>query len=274
MNCQKLKTYMETGRVVFLPFRAIRPNPAQPRKVFRQEALTELADSIRQHGILQPLSVRRVGTSYELIAGERRLRAAQLAGLTEIPCIVMNMDDQESGVAAMLENLQRQDLDFVEEAVGISRLMERWSMSQEQVARLLGKSQSAVANKLRLLRHSPQVLDALRENHLTERHARALLRLPTEPEKMAAIRTIAQLGMSVARTEKYIQTLLEDKTAKSSQINLGMFLNHLTQSLQRIQLSGIPAVSERKETDSQIVLTITIPKDGSQTRQADTGIAG
>ncbi len=271
MNCQKLKTYMETGRVVFLPFRAIRPNPAQPRKIFRQEALTELAESIRQHGILQPLSVRRVGSSYELIAGERRLRAAQLAGLTEIPCIVMNMDDQESGVAAMLENLQRQDLDFVEEAVGISNLMQRWSMSQEQVARLLGKSQSAVANKLRLLRHSPQVLDALRENHLTERHARALLRLPTEPEKMAAIHTIAQLGMSVARAEKYIQTLLEDKTAKSSQVNLGMFLNHLTQSLQRIQLSGIPAVSERKETDSQIVLTITIPKDGSQTRQ---GIAG
>ena len=121
MQCQKLKTYMETGRVVFLPARSIRPNPRQPRKVFREEALEELAESIRQHGILQPLSVRRVGTYYELIAGERRLRAAGLAGLTEIPCIVMNMDQRESGMAAMIENLQRQDLDFIEEAQDILR---------------------------------------------------------------------------------------------------------------------------------------------------------
>ena len=131
MQCQKLKTYMETGRVMFLPARAIRPNPAQPRKVFRPEALEELKESIRRHGILQPLSVRRVEGGYELIAGERRLRAAQMAGLSDIPCIVMQMNDQESGMAAMVENLQRQDLDFIEEAMGISRLMARFSMSQE-----------------------------------------------------------------------------------------------------------------------------------------------
>ena len=145
MQCQKLKTYMETGRVIFIPARSIRPNPAQPRKRFHSEPLNELAESIRRHGILQPLSVRRSGGGYVLIAGERRLRAAQLAGLTEIPCIVMNMDEKESGMAAMIENLQRQDLDFVEEAMGISLLMSQWSMSQEQTARLLGKSQSAVA---------------------------------------------------------------------------------------------------------------------------------
>ena len=187
MQCQKLKTYLETGRVVFLPVRSIRPNPAQPRKIFRQEALTELSDSIRQHGILQPLSVRRVEGGYELIAGERRLRAAKMAGLTDIPCIIMHMDAQESGMAAMVENLQRQDLDFVEEAMGISRLLTMWHMSQEQVARLLGKSQSAVANKLRILRHSPVVLEALREGGLTERHARALLKLSEEEEKLAAV---------------------------------------------------------------------------------------
>ncbi|MBO5323912.1 MAG: ParB/RepB/Spo0J family partition protein [Oscillospiraceae bacterium] len=260
MQCQKLKTYMETGRVVFLPDRAIKPNPAQPRKIFRQEALEELADSIRQHGILQPLSVRRVGTSYELIAGERRLRAAQLAGLREIPCIVMTMDERESSMAAMVENLQRQDLDFIEEATGIARLMEQFNMSQEQAARLLGKSQSAVANKLRLLRHSDPVLRALREADLTERHARALLKLNSEPEKMAAIAVIAQHGMSVARAEAYIEELLAGNPGKNRKVNLGLFLNHLNQTLQRIQLSGIPAVSERKETDSQIVLTITIPK--------------
>lgn len=260
MQCQKLKTYLETGRVMFLPARAIRPNPAQPRKIFREEALSELADSIRQHGILQPLSVRRVGTGYELIAGERRLRAAQMAGLNEIPCIVMNMDDRESGMAALVENLQRQDLDFVEEARGISDLMSQWSMSQEQAAKLLGKSQSAIANKLRLLRHSPQVLQALREGGLTERHGRALLKLPTEEEKIAAIAVIVRQGFSVARTEKYIQQLLTQAAQKPVKVNLGAFLNGLNQSLARIQSSGIPAVSERRETEDRIVLTITIPK--------------
>jgi len=195
MQCQKLKTYMETGRVVFLPERAILPNPSQPRKLFRQDALEELARSITQHGILQPLSVRRVGMGYELIAGERRLRAAKLAGLTEIPCIVMNMDDMESGLTALVENLQRQDLDYIEEARGISLLIEKWSMSQEQAARMLGKSQSAVANKLRLLRHSPQVLEALRTHGLTERHGRALLKLESEGQKLNAIEVIAAQQM-------------------------------------------------------------------------------
>ena len=260
MQCQKLKTYMETGRVMFLPARSIRPNPAQPRKVFREEALSELADSIRQHVILQPLSVRRTGTGYELIAGERRLRAAQMVNLNEIPCIVMNMDDKESSLAAMVENLQRQDLDFAEEARGISRLMSDWNMSQEQVARMLGKSQSAIANKLRLLRHSDRVLLALRENGLTERHGRALLKLEQEDEKLAAIDEIVRRSMSVAMTEKYIQELLEGQQKNPRPVNVGTFLNNLNQSLAKIQLSGISAVSERRETEDEIVLTITIPK--------------
>ena len=260
MQCQKLKTYMETGRVVFLPARAIKPNPSQPRKIFREEALKELADSIRQHGILQPLSVRRVGTSYELIAGERRLRAGIQAGLTEIPCIIMSMDDRESGMAALLENLQRQDLDYIEEARGISRVMEQWSMSQEQAAQLLGKSQSGVANKLRLLRHSPQVLQALREKGLTERHARALLKLPVETEKLQVIDLVAKLGMSVARTEQYIESLLENREETQKSVNVGAFLRSVNQTLTKIQQSGIPAISERRDTEDRIVLTITIPK--------------
>ena len=261
MQCQKLKTYMETGRVVFLPAKAIRPNPAQPRKLFREEPLDELAESIRQHGILQPLSVRRVGTSYELIAGERRLRAGIQAGLTEIPCIVMQMTDKESAMTALVENLQRQDLDFIEEARGIDLLLRQWNMSQEQVAKLLGKSQSGVANKLRLLRHSPQVLEALRRAELTERHARALLKLSSEPQKMQAIEVIARQNMSVARTEQYIESLLNQENTGPGRANVGAFLSYLNQSLARIQLSGISAVSERRETESQIVLTITIPKN-------------
>ena len=237
MQCQKLRTYMETGRVMFLPARSIRPNPAQPRSVFREDALEELADSIRQHGILQPLSVRRTASGYELIAGERRLRAARMVGLGEIPCIVMNMDDKESGLAAMVENLQRQDLDFVEEAKGISRIMSDWAMSQEQAARMLGKSQSAIANKLRLLRHSDRVLDALRTCGLTERHGRALLKLEQEEAKLSAIEEIVRQGMSVARTERYIQELLEGQQKSTQKVNVGAFLNSLNQSLAKIQLA-------------------------------------
>ena len=261
MQCQKLKTYMETGRVVFLPVKSIRPNPAQPRQVFQDAALDELAQSIQRHGILQPLSVRRVGSSYELIAGERRLRAGIIAGLTEVPCILMNMDSRESGVAALVENLQRQDLDFIEEARGISQLMESMSLSQEQAARLLGKSQSGIANKLRLLRHSPQVLTAIREANLTERHARVLLKLSTDAEKLQAVSMMVRLDMSVARAERYVDELCaktQDQPARRA--NIGAFLNGLNQSLARIQLSGVPAVSERRETESQIVFTITIPK--------------
>lgn len=260
MQCEKLKTYMETGRVVFLPARAIRPNPAQPRRIFQQEALDELAGSILRHGILQPLSVRRVAAGYELIAGERRLRAAKQAGLSEIPCIIMTMDEKESGMAAMIENLHRRDLDFIEEAQGICSLMDKWRMSQEQAAKLLGKSQSAVANKLRLLRHSPEVLERIREGGLTERHARALLKIPTEEDKLCLLQQIVQEHMSVARTEKLIEQHLAGKQTLATRPNVHRFLNDLTQSLARIQRNGISAVSERRETENEIVLTITIPK--------------
>ena len=260
MQCQKLKTYMETGRVVFLPAKNIRPNPAQPRKFFRREALDELTESIRSHGVLQPLSVRRAGTQYELIAGERRLRAAVAAGLTDVPCILMRMDDQESGMTALVENLQRQDLHYLEEAWGISHLMSSFGMSQEQAARTLGKSQSAVANKLRLLRHSPQVLQALQQGELTERHARALLKLTDEGMKLSAIAVIQKQEMTVARAEKYIESLLTEKEPVKAKANVGAFLNSLTQSLAKIQSCGVGAVSERRETEDQIVVTITIPK--------------
>ena len=261
MQCAKLKTYMEPGRGGLLPARSIRPNPAQPRQSFDEKALAEVTDSVRRHGVIQPLSVRRTAAGYELIAGERRLRAAQAAGLGEIPCIVMSMDDAESGMAALVENLQRQDLDFLEEAMGISRLIRTQSLSQEQAARMLGKSQSAIANKLRLLRHSPEVLSAIKRADLSERHARALLRLKSEPEKMSAISVISSLGMSVSRAEQYIDKLLNpDQKNREKPVNLGGFLNNLSQNIARIQSAGISAVSERRETEKEIVLTITIPK--------------
>ena len=260
MQCQKLKTYMQTGRVIFVSAAAIEPNPTQPRRVFAPEKLEELAASIRRHGILQPLSVRRVEGAYQLIAGERRLRAAQLAGLTDVPCIVMTMTDKESGMAALLENLQREDLDYIEQARGICVLMDQWNMSQEQVAAAIGKSQSAVSNKLRLLRHSIPVLDALREGKLSERHARALLQIPTESDKLQVIAAAVRQEMSVARLEQYIRSFLAGKAPEKPDVSA--FLKNVSKTLARIQEYGIPAVSERRETESQIVLTITIPKNG------------
>ena len=259
MHCQKINTYMETGRVVFLPFSAISPNPNQPRTEFDRDALAELAQSIRCHGILQPLSVRRCDTGFQLIAGERRLRAAQLAGLTEVPCLIMRLSDKESGMVALIENLQRQDLDFIEEAKGIGLLMERYRLTQEQAAQALGKSQSGIANKLRLLRHSEAVLQIIRRDGLTERHARALLRLPTDALKFQAMEAIRQFSMNVQRADSYIDSLLETEKP-AGKPNLGRFLAGLDQSLAGFRQKGIPAVSERRETDSQIVVTITIPK--------------
>ena len=263
MQCGKLKTYLETGRVIFLPVRSIRPNPVQPRQVFDPEGLQELSDSILQHGILQPLSVRRKGNFYDLVAGERRLRAAKLAGLEEVPCLLVNMDEGQSAVAALVENLQRRDLDYIEEARGLSRLMQMGNLSQEQAAARVGKSQSAVANKLRLLRHSPQVLEALREGNLTERHARALLKLPTEEQKLQTIGEILRRNLTVAQTERYVQELMSRETARNQERkpNVRAFLAGLTESLAQIQRSGIAAVSQCQETESEIRLTITIPKD-------------
>lgn len=265
LQCSKLKTYMETGRVVFLPIGSIRPNPSQPRKVFEESGLQELAASILQHGILQPLSVRRVGAVYELIAGERRLRGAKLAGLSEVPCILMAMDEAQSGMAALVENLQRRDLDYIEEAEGLARLMQLYSLSQEQAAMRVGKSQSAVANKLRLLRHSPRVIAALREKGLSERHARALLKLTDEGQKMAAIQEISVRGLNVARTEAYIDQLVSQelsplRQARNKSPDVRGFLSSLSSSLALIQSSGIAAVSHQQETEREIVLTITIPK--------------
>jgi ParB family chromosome partitioning protein len=267
MQCQKLKTYMETGRVVFLPESSIRPNPAQPRKVFRDDALDELADSIRQHGILQPLSVRRMGTGYELIAGERRLRAARIAGVTDIPCIIMRMDEKESGMAALIENLQRQDLDFIEEAQGIRRLLDCHGMSQEQAARLLGKSQSAVANKLRLLKLSPTMLEALRSGGLTERHGRALLRVP-EQQRKEVLAHIVREKLNVAQTDEYIDQLLSPPPPKPVKRpkpkiyirDIRLFLNTLRRGMDLMQRSGLQTSCAQVEDEDSLTLTITIPK--------------
>lgn len=259
-----VRTVLESGRVQPVRLERIRPNPLQPRRVFDPVGLQELADSIRQHGVLQPLTVRRTADGLELVAGERRLRAAKLAGLREVPCIIVAVDEEQSGLLALVENLQRRDLDYLEEAAGLAQLMERYGLSQEQAAAKVGKSQSAVANKLRLLKHPPPVLEALRRTGLTERHARALLRLPEEL-RIGVVEQIAKHGWTVARTEQYIEACLQEHSSARRQPrylfrDVRMFLNSLDRSLEMIRSAGIDCACGREETEREIVLTIRLPK--------------
>ena len=262
----KRHSVLESGRVLYLPAARIRPNPLQPRKHFDAGALQELAESIRQYGVLQPLTVRRLAGGYELVAGERRLRAARLAGLSGVTCLLADEGEDSSGMLALVENLQRRDLDYIEEAEGLQKLMQQYHLSQEQAARRIGKSQSAVANKLRILRHPPSVLQALRENHLTERHARALLKLPDEAERLRVIGLIAQGEWTVAKTEQYIDSLLAPRTPQRRELggfvlrDVRLFLNSIDHQLDLVRAAGVGASRERQETEQEIVLTIRIPK--------------
>ena len=184
------------------------PNPQQPRRVFEQAALQELAESIANHGVIQPVTLRRVGGLFELIAGERRLRATQMAGLKAIPAIVVDADDEESAVLALIENIQRENLSYMEEALGYLKLAQEYHMTQEEIAKLMGKTQSAVANKLRILRLCGETKRILAEYGLTERHARALLRLSKEEQQVQTAKFIAVKGMNGRETEEYIENLL------------------------------------------------------------------
>ena len=273
---RKGKGLLENGRVLYLPIRQIRPNPAQPRKIFDPEGLRELAASIEQYGILQPLTVRRVGGGYELVAGERRLRAARMADCSEVPCILLSVDQEQSGMVALVENLQRRDLDYIEEAEGLLRLIRQYGLSQEEAALRIGKSQSAVANKLRLLRHSPEVLELLRANGLSERHARALLKLPTEEERKEVIAVIVRQQLNVAKTEEYIDTYMEKKAAQAPKRGMRklilrdvrIFLNSVNHSLDLIRGAGIEAQARQEETEHEIVLTIRLPKNNRKERDS------
>ncbi len=272
MQMTRKSGLIENQRVVSVPIYDIIPNPNQPRRIFDSEALEELSESIARYGIIQPLSVRRCGRCFELIAGERRLRAAKLAGLREVPCIIMELSGEDSSVIALIENIQRRDLSYIEEAEGLARLINEYRMTQEELAKRISRSQSAVANKLRLLRLSPEILYVLRESSLTERHARALLRLPTEELRQKALEQMIIHSLTVTESEAYIDGLLREndeaapgKTparGKSNYIikDVRLFLNSLDRGLGIMRSSGVEAQVDKSETESDIVLMITIPK--------------
>lgn len=271
MHALRSRPGLRRGGIIYLAAENISPNPVQPRKFFDDESLRELSESIRSYGILNPLTVRLRCGKYELVAGERRLRAAKLAGLREIPCIIIDVNMEDAGLIALIENLQRKDLDFVEEAAGIAQLISLFGMSQEEAARRIGKSQSAVANKLRLLRLPQDVLDALRQNGLTERHGRALLRLPNANRQREVLEYIIDNDLTVAATDTYIDSLLS-KGAESEQPeahgrrrsfilkDVRVFLNTLTRSIDLMKQGGIDAGMKRQETEDSLILTITVPK--------------
>ena len=256
-----------SSRVRYIPINAVRPNPQQPRRSFDETALRELADSISAYGILQPLTVRDRGGVYELVAGERRLRAARIAGLREVPCLIAEVGEEDAALLALIENLQRRDLDYMEEAAAIARLIRRYGLSQQQAAEKLGKSQPTIANKLRLLRLSAPVIDCLRQYGLTERHARTLLRLTDPEQQLAAARHIGKRGLNVAQTEQYIDRLTAENRTEPPRRrptyvikDVRLFLNSVERGVRLMQSAGVGAEVGRRDTEEEILLTIHIPK--------------
>ncbi len=260
---------VELARVLDLPISKISPNPDQPRRSFSPESLTSLAKSIAQDGVIQPLTVREQNGGYVLVAGERRLRAARLAGLSSVPCVVVKLSDKRSAVVALIENIQRADLSFFEEAEAISSLINTYRMTQEEVALRLGMAQPTVANKLRLLKLEPAERRLLTEAGLSERHARTLLRLPEPEQRLDAIKYIIAHSLNVSQTESYTDKLLAEQKRRRSYKkrsavlgDLRLFFNTVDKAVEVIRLAGVEAKVDKTEQDGFIEYLISIPKAG------------
>ena len=244
----------------------ILPNPSQPRKVFQEEELEGLAQSIAENGLLQPVTVRRENGAYYLIAGERRLRACKLAGLKEIPALVADCEPEDSAVLALLENLQRKDLQMFEQANAIVNLLREWQITQEEAAKRLGMSQSYLANKIRLLKLSPEQQEEILKHHLSERHARALLRVDDMTLRQKLLATVIERGLNVAQTEELAAAALQPKKPAGKRKrtfiakDIRLFINTIDHAVDAMKTAGIQAESQKKETEDYIECTVRIPK--------------
>lgn len=291
--------HSDSGRIYPLNPAWIAPNPSQPRKRFDDEAIIRLADSIRQYGILQPLSVRllpvtdvqktngeamhevtekehnkagedsdkQIRPVYEIIAGERRLRAAKLLGLTEVPCIIIDADDRLSAELAIIENIQRENLNIFEQAGAIAALIDIYSLTQEQVARQLSASQSYVANKLRILRLTAAERSVILDNGLTERHARALLKIDESELRMKTLAHIASRGLNVAASEAFIEKILTEDRAERAKgkrkliiKDIRIFYNTIDHAVDVVRQAGIDIMADRREVGDGVELVIKISK--------------
>lgn len=252
------------GQVLLIPSDSIYPNPNQPRKVFDQSELVNLAISIRMNGILQPITVREIENGYELVSGERRLRASKLAGLLNVPCIVVDVNSLKSAIFALIENLQRQNLGYFEEAQAINKLMKDFSLSQDEAARRLGKAPSTVSNKLRLLSLPEEAREKLSQNGLSERHARALLRLE-EGYIMEVLSRVIEKKLNVSQTEKLVEEYVSKnkKPGRQTKImfsDVKIFLNTINNALDTMQKAGIKAELKREDNENSYIYLIEIPK--------------
>lgn len=277
---EEIKLYQQ---VMSIPVNRIMPNPYQPRKVFCQNALQELAASIKEYGVLQPISVRKAGRdTYELVAGERRLRAVMLLGMREIPAIVSEINDEDSAVLAMVENLQREDLGFMEEAEGYYSLLIDHGFTQEELAHRIGKSQSAIANKIRLLRLSPAVKKLISDQGLSERHARSLLKLPNEELQLKVAKMVGEREFNVKKTEELVRLTLErldkpgvepffgkddlaitvDRRGKAQKVvkNIRIFINTIKETINLLKLAGVDAKAAQFDRGEYFEFIIRIPK--------------
>lgn len=259
--------------IAYVNIESIRPNPYQPRKQFNKGALEELCESIKQYGVLQPINVRRTqNNTYELVAGERRLRAATMAGLKEIPVIVVNIDDNDSAVIALIENLQREDLSYMEEAEGYSHLIHEHGFTQEDLAHKIGKSQSTIANKIRLLKLSPLVKKILADNNLTERHARALLKLHDEQLQLKVLKHVCEKGLNVKKTEELVERAIErysrqnvershsERKCTKAIKDIRIFVNTIRQAIDLMKKSGVNAKAAQLDRGEYIEFIVRIPK--------------
>lgn len=262
----------ENKKITMIPIDLIRPNPYQPRRKFEQVSLDELCQSIKQYGVIQPINVRKVSaTHYELVAGERRLRATAMAGLQEIPAIVVDVGEDDSAILALIENLQREDLGYMEEAEGYRNLIREHGLTQEELAQKIGKSQSTIANKIRLLKLSPMIKKMLSDNNLTERHARALLKLEDEQLQLKVLQRVCERGLNVRKTEELVQKVLDKYccTVKSEEYkgritksikDIRIFVNTIRQAIDTMKKSGVNARAAQIDRGEYLEFIVRIPK--------------
>ncbi len=255
------------GYIVMINIGIIVPNRSQPRKEFNEEALRSLSDSIKENGILQPIIVRKIGAGYEIISGERRFRAAKLAEMNEVPCIIKEVDEEKSAVLALIENIQRKDLNYFEEAKAIEKLVSIYGLTQEQAAEKLGKAQSTIANKLRLLRFGEKEQNLLLSGELSERQARAIVRIDDETLRAKAIETVISKKLDLQQTEEYVNEIISGCSEKRRKPRKKpviiapprLYLNSLNALLKRIKDDKIPCEMSESKSEKYYEYTIKFP---------------
>ena len=272
MQVARLEKKDDLKNITYVGIENIRPNPYQPRKQFNKISLEELCESIKQYGVIQPINIRKLSSNmYELVAGERRLRAATMAGLKEIPAIIIDINDNDSAVMALIENLQREDLSYMEEAEGYNNLISDHGFTQEELATKIGKSQSTIANKIRLLKLPPLVKKILADNSLTERHARALLKLHDEQLQLKVLKNVCEKGLNVKKTEDLVERAIDRFTKQENEKknkgkftraikDIRIFVNTIKQSIELMKKSGVDAKAAQFDRGSYVEFIVRIPK--------------